>query len=46
MFDEPAVLLERTIHNLEVLAELFSEYTEEGRTAGMTPTVAARHTAG
>jgi hypothetical protein len=45
MFDEPALLLERTIHNLEVLAELFSEYTEEGRTAGMTPTVAAFHTA-
>jgi hypothetical protein len=41
MFDEPALLLERTIHNLEVLAELFSEYAEEGRSSGITPTVAA-----
>jgi hypothetical protein len=45
MFDEPALLLERTIHNLEVLAELFSEYAEEGRMAGMTPTAAAFHNA-
>jgi len=43
MFDEPALLLERTIHNLEVLAELFSEYAEEGRIAGMTPTATAFH---
>jgi hypothetical protein len=45
MFDEPALLLERTIHNLEVLAELFSEYAEEGRASGITPTVATFHTA-
>jgi hypothetical protein len=43
MFDEPALLLERTIHNLEILAELFSEYVEEGRAVSgrITPTAAA-----
>ena len=43
MFDEPALLLERTIHNLEVLAELFADYVEEGRAVSgrMTPVAAA-----
>ncbi len=39
MFDEPALLLERTLHNLEVLAELFSEEVAERRrfTAELSP---------
>ncbi len=36
MFDEPALLMERTIHNLEVLADLLAEEVAERQTSSFT----------
>jgi hypothetical protein len=41
MFDEPALLLERTIHNLEVLADLFAAEAAETRGLSSRTSVSA-----